>query len=174
MDKVDAFTKEMKKKWRASETKSVKRKDSEERKELEKTFEIMVVQMAALEQHISLLQKTLCEQKTEVELMDEGKELVEHSSEIAQQLALNLSQTQQKLVSRSSGSSNGSSRRSSGDSLPESEPCSEFSQKLQKGAEKLKSHSQDSDVLSSSGKYLSSGSQANSSSLKGRCIIKGL
>lgn len=133
VEKVDAFTKDMKKKWKnsesKSETKSVKRKDSDERKELEKTFETMVVLIATLEQHISLIQKTLCQQTTDIELVEESKELIEHSSEFAQQLALNLSQAQKRLVSRSrtnssaSGSSGGnSSRPGSGEVLPES-PC---------------------------------------------------
>lgn len=54
---VDAYTKETKKKRKTNETRCTKKKDSEERQQLENTFETLVVQMAVLEQHISLLQK---------------------------------------------------------------------------------------------------------------------
>ena len=134
VEKVDAFTKGAisKKKRRTSEKKCLQKKSSEERQELERTFESMVVQMAVLEQHISLLQRTLCQQKTDSELMDEGLEIIEHSSEIAQNLALKLSQVQKRLANRSrtnssaSGSSDGSnSRPSSGGEVSqvESAPC---------------------------------------------------
>ena len=108
---VDAYAKETKKKRKTNETKCTKKKDSEERQELENTFETLVVQMAVLEQHISLLQKMLCQQKTDVELRDEGLEIIEHSSEIAQKLALKLSQVHKNLASRSrtNSSSSGSS-----------------------------------------------------------------
>ena len=130
VEKVDAFTKDAsKKKRRTSEKKCQQKKSSEERQELERTFESMVVQMAVLEQHISLLQRTLCQQITDSELMDEGLEIIEHSSEIAQNLALNLSQVQKRLANRSrtnssaSGSSDG--RPSSGGEVShmESAPC---------------------------------------------------
>ena len=130
VEKVDAFTKDAsKKKRRTSEKKCQQKKSSEERQELERTFESMVVQMVVLEQHISLLQRTLCQQITDSELMDEGLEIIEHSSEIAQNLALNLSQVQKRLANRSrtnssaSGSSDG--RPSSGGEVShmESAPC---------------------------------------------------
>ena len=72
--------------------------------------------MAVLEQHISLLQRTL--QKTDVELIDEGLEIVHNSGSIAQALATNLNQAHKKLARRSradsstSGSSDGSRRSS--------------------------------------------------------------
>ncbi|CAI8027250.1 hypothetical protein GBAR_LOCUS15595, partial [Geodia barretti] len=82
VEKVDAFTKDAisKKKRRTSEKKCLQKKSSEERQELERTFESMVVQMTVLEKHISLLQRTLCQQKTDFELMDEGQEIIEHLS----------------------------------------------------------------------------------------------
>ena len=60
----DAFMKDAsKKKRRTSEKKFLQKKSSEERQELEITFELMVVQIAVLEQHISLLQSTSATQK---------------------------------------------------------------------------------------------------------------
>ena len=134
VEKVDAFTKDAisKKKRRTSEKKCLQKKSSEERQELERTFESMVVQMTVLEKHISLLQRTLCQQKTDFELMDEGQEIIEHLSEIAQNLTLNLSQVQKRLANRprtnssASGSSDGSNGRpSSGGEVSqvESAPC---------------------------------------------------
>ena len=133
VDKVDAFTKDSsKKKRRTNKTECPQRKgSSEERKELEKTFETMVVEMAVLEQHISLLQRTLCQEKTDWELMDEGREIIKYSSEIAQKLALNLSQVQKRLANRSrsnssaSGSSDGSNS-SGGVAQMESAPCKAY------------------------------------------------
>ena len=64
VEKVDAFMKDAsKKKRRTSEKKFLQKKSSEERQELEITFELMVVQIAVLEQHISLLQSTSATQK---------------------------------------------------------------------------------------------------------------
>ena len=86
-------------------TKCTKKSDSsEKRQRLEQTFEVMVTQMAFLEQQLSLLQSTLQEN-----LLDEGMEIVQHSGTIMQQLATNLTTLQEKF------SSHRNSKRSGGE-----------------------------------------------------------
>ena len=89
---------------------------SEERQELEKTLTVMVTQMTFLQQQLSLLESTL--QKKDEYLLDEGMEIVHHSSDIVCELASNLDTVHKKLARRSradstaSGSSDGSKRNS--------------------------------------------------------------
>lgn len=92
---------------------------SEERQHLEHTFEVMVTQMAFLEQQLGLLQSTL--QKKTDSLLDEGMEIVQNSGSIVQELATNLTTVQKKFARRSRADSNASrcsdtsSKRSSGE-----------------------------------------------------------
>lgn len=118
VDDVEAFIKKTKGS-RHGMKHNIKKKESslsEERQELQRTFETMVTQMAVLEQHISLLHKTL--QKSDIEIIDDGMEIVQHSGDIAQALATNLNSAYKKLARRSraesttSGSSDGSRRSS--------------------------------------------------------------
>ena len=93
---------------------------SEERQYFERTFDVMVTQMAVLEQQLSLLQTTL-QQRTDDELLDEGMEIIQNSGTIARNLASNLTTVHKKLAHRpradssASGSSDASSKRSSGE-----------------------------------------------------------
>lgn len=117
--KIEAYKK--KKGDNSYGTRYVKKKDStrsEERQHLEQTFEVMVTQMAFLEQQLSLLQSTL--QKKTDSLLDEGMEIVQNSGAIVQELATNLTTVQKKFARRSrtdSSASRGSdtSKRSSGE-----------------------------------------------------------
>ena len=122
VNKVKEFTKNKGEKYG---TRYTKKGSSEERQRLEKTLESMVTEMTVLEQHISMLQKTL-QESDDANIVDEGLVIVESSACIAKRLVLELSQVQEKLVvsrSRSgssgsstsvtSGSSNDSSRRNS-------------------------------------------------------------
>ena len=90
---------------------------SEERQELEKTLTVMVTQMTFLQQQLSLLESTL-QMKDGYDLLDEGMEIVHHSSDIVLELASNLDTVHKKLARRSradstaSGSSDGSKRNS--------------------------------------------------------------
>ena len=105
--KIETYKKKQKKGENIYETKCTKKRDStrsKERQHLEQTFEVMVTQMAFLEQQLSLLQSTLQEN-----LLDEGMVIVQHSGAIMQQLATNLATVQEKFASHRS--SKRSSRR---------------------------------------------------------------
>ena len=102
--KIQTYKKKQKKGEKNSYgTRCTENKDStlsEERQRLEHSFEVMVTQMAVLEQQLSLLQITLQDN-----LLDEGMVIVQHSGDIMQQLATSLTKVQEKFTSskRSSG-----------------------------------------------------------------------
>ena len=102
-------------------TKKSDSKRSEKRQRLEQTFEVMVTQMAFLEQQLSLLQSTLQEN-----LLDEGMEIVEHSGAIMQQLATNLTTLQEKFVSHGSSKRSGGEMKSAATSKEGDENSSKF------------------------------------------------
>ena len=105
--KIETYKKKEKKGENSYGTKCTKKRDStrsEERQCLEQTFEVMVAQMAFLEQQLSLLQNTLQEN-----LLDEGMVIVQHSGAIMHQLATNLTKVQEKFARHRS------SKRSSGE-----------------------------------------------------------
>ena len=85
---------------------SLRRQPSEEQQHLEQIFEMMVAKLAALEQHVSLLQRTL---DGENDMRDESLELLRNTENIVQDLALKLQGARQKLNSRSLTSSTSSS-----------------------------------------------------------------
>ena len=120
--KIETYKKKQKKGDNSYGTRFTKKRDSthsEKRHHLEQTFEVMVTQMAFLEQQLSLLQSTL--QKKTDSLLDEGMEIVQNSGAIVQELATNLTTIQKKFARRSrtdSSASRGndtSSKRSSGE-----------------------------------------------------------
>jgi hypothetical protein len=120
VEEVNAYKK---KKGESYGTRYAKKKvspRSEERHHFERTFDVMVTQMAVLEQQLSLLQTTL-QQGTDDELLDEGMEIIQNSGTIAHNLASNLTMVHKKLAHRpradssASGSSDASSKRSSGE-----------------------------------------------------------
>ena len=122
--KIETYKKKQKKGENSYGTKYMKKKDStrsEERQCLEQTFEVMVPQMAFLEQQLSLLQKTLQEN-----LLDEGMEIVQHSGAIMQQLATNLTTLQEKFASHRSSKRNSKERESTASSKKSDQNSSKF------------------------------------------------
>ena len=115
--RIETYKKKQKKGDNSYGTRCTKERDlthSEERQHLEQSFKFIVIQMASLEQQLSLLQSTLQEN-----LMDKGMEILQHSGAIMQELATNLTTEQKKFARRSrtdSSASRGkdtSSKRSS-------------------------------------------------------------
>ena len=109
---------------------------SEDQQHLGQTFEMMVTKLAALEQHVSLLQRTL---DGENDMQDESLELLSNTEKIVQDLASKLHEAHQKLSTRfltnsnsscSSGSVGGSTVSSPVDTInqppPPQEESSEF------------------------------------------------
>ena len=97
--RIETYKKNQRKGENCYGTRCTKKRDStrsEERQRLEQSFEVMVTQMAVLEQQLSLLQSTLQEN-----LLDEGMVIVQHSGDIMQQLATNLTTLQEKFASSS-------------------------------------------------------------------------
>ena len=86
--------------------KKLRRQPSEEQQHLEQIFDMVVAKLAALEQHVSLLQRTL---DGENDMRDESLELLRNTENIVQDLALKLQGARQKLNSRSLTSSTSSS-----------------------------------------------------------------
>jgi hypothetical protein len=114
LDEVKRFKKNKGKACGRRYTKKKASSFSEERQQLEETFENLVVQSAVLEQQISQLQSLL--QRPDC-IIDDGLEVVQQSGALSQRLASSLNDVQKKLARRSradSGTSLGSD--SSGDS----------------------------------------------------------
>ena len=82
---------------------------SEERQQLEETFEMMVTQFAVLEQHVSLLQRALDGEQ------DEALEVLRVTGLVVQDMGCKLSDVHKRLACRTGASSNSSSRPNSAD-----------------------------------------------------------
>lgn len=100
VDKVNAYKKKKGESYGTRYAKTKASTRSEERQYFEQTFEVMVTQMAVLEQQLSLLQ-TILRQKTDIELLDEGMDIIEKSGTTVHELASKLSTVKNKLGRRS-------------------------------------------------------------------------
>ena len=113
VEKVNAYKKKKGESYGTRYAKTKASTRSEERQHFEQTFEVMVTQMAVLEQQLSLLQ-TILRQKTDIELLDEGMDVIEKSGTTAHELASKLSTVKNKLARRSRADSASSRSRDSG------------------------------------------------------------
>ena len=114
-EKVKAY-----KRRRTKVVKYVKRKPqkvpSEKRKKIEETFEMIVVQFAVLEQHVSLLQRTMMDDTHVDGEQDEALEVLRVTGDLVNDMASKLTFVCKSLARHSTASSgSASSRPSSGD-----------------------------------------------------------
>ena len=108
------------KRRRTKAVKYVKRKPqkvpSEKRKKIEETFEMIVVQFAVLEQHVSLLQRTMMDDAHVDGEQEEALEVLRVTGDLVNDMASKLTFVCKSLSRHSvSSSGSGSSRPSSGD-----------------------------------------------------------
>ena len=90
---------------------------SEEQKQLEETFEMMVTQFSVLEQHVSLLQRAL-----DGEQEEEALEVLRGTAVVVQGMGSKLSEAHERLARRSPDSSNSSDGGSSPCSVEDTAP----------------------------------------------------